>query len=306
MVVWNGLRANKGLGMMAAISPQAAAIESKGIRRNAERTMTGTRQTALISTVLAGLIAASPYAASQTVPLPTPGPQPRSGAVPPPPSSVPDARPGAQQQTAPSWLPSFLGGAPSAPPAARTTTTFDARQRGLVDKVSGYLSRVHIMSGTFAQIGADGRRSSGHFYIQKPGRVRFEYDPPSPIDIIANGRDVVVRDRRLATQDLYPLSQTPLRFLLQDRIDLMRDTNVTAVTADELFISIVVEEKQTLIGTSRLMMMFDARSLELRQWVVTDPQGFDTTIAVSNLDSTRRPDPSMFTIDYTDYRRDRN
>jgi outer membrane lipoprotein-sorting protein len=267
--------------------------------------MTGTRQSLLISTVLAGLIAASPVAA-QNVPLPTPAPQPRSGSVPPPPSSVPESRPGGQpSQSGPSWLPSFLGGAPSAPPTARTTVTFDARQRGVVDKVSGYLSKVHVMSGTFTQIGADGRRSSGNFVIQKPGKVRFEYDPPSPIDIVANGRDVVVRDRRLATQDLYPLSQTPLRFLLQDRIDLMRDTNVTSVTADETFISIVVEEKQALIGTSRLMMMFDARSLELRQWVVTDPQGFDTTIAVSNLDSTRRPDPNLFTIDYTDYRRDR-
>ena len=179
---------------------------------------------------------------------------------------------------------------------------FNAQQKALVDKVSGYLSRVHTMTGSFAQIGADGRRASGTFYVQKPGKVRFEYDPPSPIDIIADGSSVVVRDRRLATQDLYPLSQTPLRFLLADKIDLLRDTHVTAVTADDLFLSIVVEEKQALIGTSRLMMMFDAKNLELRQWVVTDPQGFDTTIAVSNLDSNRRPDPNLFKIDYTDYR----
>jgi len=272
--------------------------------------MTGSRQTALISTVLAGLIVVAAPAAAQQVPLPTPGPQPRSGSVPPPPSSVPSARPGAQaQQPAPapsggvrSWLPSILGGTPSAPPKERTTVEFNAQQKALVDKVSGYLSRVHTMTGSFAQIGADGRRASGTFYVQKPGKVRFEYDPPSPIDIIADGSSVVVRDRRLATQDLYPLSQTPLRFLLADKIDLLRDTHVTAVTADDLFLSIVVEEKQALIGTSRLMMMFDAKNLELRQWVVTDPQGFDTTIAVSNLDSNRRPDPNLFKIDYTDYR----
>ena len=271
--------------------------------------MTGSRQTALISTVLAGLMLVAVPAAAQQVPLPAPGPQPRSGSVPPPPASVPSARPGAQAQPAapsgPSWLPSFLGGAPSAPPSARSTVNFTAQQRALVDKVSAYLSRVHVMSAQFAQIGADGRRSSGTFYVQKPGKVRFEYDPPSPIDIIADGSSVVVRDRRLSTQDLYPLSQTPLRFLLADKIDLLRDTHVTSVTSDELFVSIVVEEKQALIGTSRLMMMFDAKSLELRQWVVTDPQGFDTTIAVSNLDSNRRPDPNLFRIDYTDYRRDR-
>jgi outer membrane lipoprotein-sorting protein len=271
--------------------------------------MAGRRQIAFISSVLAGLMVAAPGVAQQ-VPLPTPGPQPRSGQVPPPPASVPSARPGAQEQSATpggvrSWLPSFLGGTPSTPPPARAPVNFTQQQRQLVDRVSSYLSRVHVMSGSFAQIAADGRRSSGTFYVQKPGKVRFEYDPPSPIDIIADGSSVVVRDRKLATQDLYPLSQTPLRFLLADKIDLLRDTHVTSVTADELFVSIVVEEKQALIGTSRLMMMFDAKNLELRQWVVTDPQGFDTTIAVSNLDSNRRPDPALFRIDYTDYRRDR-
>ena len=274
--------------------------------------MAGRSQTVFISSLIAGVIAAATLVGAEPVPLPTPGPQPRSGAVPPPPAAIPSTPPAAQAQqsapsSGPSWLPSIFGGGQKHQQAPATTNiaAFDAKQRGLVDKVSAYLSRVHVMSGTFSQIGADGRRAGGQFYIQKPGKVRFEYDPPSPIDIIADGRSVVVRDRRLATQDLYPLSQTPLRFLLSDKIDLLRDTNVTNVMADELFISIVVEEKQVLVGTSKLMMMFDAKDLELRQWVVTDPQGYDTTVAVSNLDSSRRPDPSMFTIDYTDYRRDR-
>jgi len=188
-------------------------------------------------------------------------------------------------------------------PASPTLNATDPR--ALLDRISAALSKIQTLVGNFVQVGPDGKRTEGQFFIQKPGKVRFEYDPPSPIDIIADGASVVVRDRRLATQDLFPLSQTPLRFLLADKIDLMRDTHVTAVTSDELFVSIVVEEKQALIGTSRLMMMFDAKSLELRQWVVTDPQGFDTTIAVSNLDSNRRPDPNLFRIDYTDYRRDR-
>jgi outer membrane lipoprotein-sorting protein len=161
------------------------------------------------------------------------------------------------------------------------------------------------MSGDFIQVGPDGRRTKGQFYIQKPGKVRFEYDPPTPIDIVADGSSVVVRDRNLATQDLYPLSQTPLRFLLADRINLLRDTNVVGVTADELYVTVVVEEKQTLVGTSRLMMMFGAKDYQLKQWVVTDPQGYDTTVAVSNIDSSRRPDPNLFKIDYTDYSRDR-
>jgi outer membrane lipoprotein-sorting protein len=131
--------------------------------------------------------------------------------------------------------------------------------------------------------------------------VRFEYDDPSPIELIADGTSVVVRDRNLATQDVYPLSQTPLRFLLADKVDLTRDTNLVAVYADDVFVTVVVEEKNALVGTSRLMIMFDAKSMQLKQWTVTDPQGFDTTVAVYDLDASKRPDPGMFKIDFTRY-----
>ena len=121
--------------------------------------------------------------------------------------------------------------------------------------------------------------------------MRFEYDDPSPIELIADGQSVVVRDRRLATQDVYPLSQTPLRFLLADHVDLMKDTNLVAVYADDVFVTVVVEEKNGMVGTSRLMIMFSAKDMQLKQWTVTDPQGYDTTVAVYNLDTSKRPDP---------------
>ncbi|HXW48881.1 MAG TPA: outer membrane lipoprotein carrier protein LolA [Xanthobacteraceae bacterium] len=177
-------------------------------------------------------------------------------------------------------------------------SNFDAKQRSLLDRISMYLSSVQTMEGNFVQVGPDGGRTEGNFYIQKPGRVRFAYNPPSPIDIIADGSSVVVRDRKLATQDLYPLSQTPLRYLLADRIDLLRDTDVVSVSSDETFATVVIEQKQALIGTARLMLMFDAKDLTLKQWTVTDPQGFDTTVAVYNLDSTIKPDPNLFVINY--------
>jgi outer membrane lipoprotein-sorting protein len=148
------------------------------------------------------------------------------------------------------------------------------------------------------QVGPDGSRTEGQLYLQKPGRVRFEYTPPSPIELIADGQSVVVRDRKLATQDLYPLSQTPLRFLLADRVNLLKDTNVVAVYSDDVFDTVVIEEKQTIGGTHRLMIMFAANDLTLRQWTVTDPQGFDTTVAVYNLDTGKKPDPALFKINY--------
>ena len=168
-----------------------------------------------------------------------------------------------------------------------TTTAFDANQRALIDRVNVYLMSVQTLVGDFVQVGPDGRRSEGKIYLQKPGRIRFEYNPPSPIELVADGYSLVVRDRKLETQDLYPLSQTPLRFLLADRIDLLKETNVVAVSADDTFVSLQIEEKQTLGGTHKVLLMFSVKDMQLKQWTITDPQGYDTTVALYNLDPTQ-------------------
>jgi outer membrane lipoprotein-sorting protein len=210
---------------------------------------------------------------------------PKTGLTPPPDSS---AAPETSRPTG--FFPFSFDRSPS--------TSFDAKQRGIADKVSHYLSSVQSMVGNFVQVGPDGRKTEGTFYIQKPGRVRFAYNPPTPIDIISDGSSVVVRDRNLATQDLYPLSQTPLRYLLADHIDLLRDTDVVAVSADDTFITVTIVEKQLVVGTSRLVIMFDSKTVLLKQWTVTDPQGYDTTVAVYNIDVTKKPDPDLFKINY--------
>jgi outer membrane lipoprotein-sorting protein len=158
---------------------------------------------------------------------------------------------------------------------------------------------MHQMHGHFVQVAPDGSQTHGEFYVQKPGRVRFEFDSPSPIEIIADGKSLVVLDRKLGTQDVYPLSQTPLRFLLAVRIDLLRETKAVAVRSDDVYATVVVEETQPLIGTSRLTMVLGAKDYQLKQWTVTDPQGYNTTIAISNLDSSKRPDAGLFRIEYT-------
>jgi len=189
--------------------------------------------------------------------------------------------------------PSVQRPAPVADDAAPRATNPEA----MVERVSAYLSNMRTLVGDFVQVGPDGRRTEGQFYVQKPGKVRFEYSPPSRVDVIADGQSVVVRDRKRATQDLYPLSQTPLRFLVADRVDLGRDTNLVSVGADEQFVTVVIEEQQ-LVGTNRLMLKFGAKDFKLRQWTVTDPQGYDTTVAVYNLDAGKKLDPALFQINY--------
>jgi outer membrane lipoprotein-sorting protein len=271
---------------------------------------------ALLSGLVLGVSAGLSPTLAQAVPLPVPAPQPKSYERPQAPRPPQQIAPNAQQQQAPapqqprqveqpqqqqqsSGFPSIFPKPPNIFGGSGSTTAFDAKQRALADRVSAYLSSVRQLQGKFVQVGPDGSKSEGEFFLQKPGKVRFDYNPPNPIEMIADGQSVVVRDRKLATQDLYPLSQTPLRFLLADRIDLMRDTNLIGVYADDVFVTVVIEERQIIAGTHRVMMMFGAQDYQLRQWTVTDPQGYDTTVAVYNLDTRTQPDPNMFRIDYT-------
>jgi outer membrane lipoprotein-sorting protein len=258
--------------------------------------MAGRNLVVLVAAVCA--MCAITSALAESVPLPTPAPLPKTGGAPSPATSpAPPAQPapstsGQSGGFFPFTLPFGKGSAPS------KATAFDEKQRNLLDRISLYLSSVQTLVGSFVQIGPDGARTTGTFYIQKPGKVRFAYNPPSPIDVVADGSYVVVRNRDLDTQDLWRLSQTPLRYLLAEHIDLLRDTDIISVSTDDKFATVVIEENQVMVGTSRLMLMFDAKDLTLRQWTVTDPQGLNTTVAVFNLDPTKKPDPNMFVINY--------
>jgi outer membrane lipoprotein-sorting protein len=245
---------------------------------------------------LAAILSACVLSMFATSAIPQSGPLQLSPtpAVPGQPAPRRDTRPpAAAQPSAPSFIVPSPFTARSSQPGG-----FDANQRALIDRVSLYLSTIQTLVGDFVQVGPDGSRSEGQLYMLKPGKIHFAYNPPSVIEVVADGSSVVVRDRRLATQDLYPLAQTPLRFLLAERIDLLRDTTVVSVSADDVFVTIVIEEKHQIVGTSRLMLMFGAKDLQLRQWTVTDPQGYDTTVAVYNLDTSKRPPDSMFRINY--------
>jgi outer membrane lipoprotein-sorting protein len=223
-------------------------------------------------------------------------------AVVPMPPLPPLPKEGAQGVTSTVATPRTVAAAPKGAPMPTNpgrAAPFDPAQRSTVERINAYFNSIHTLVGNFVQVGPDGRKSEGDFYLQKPGKVRFDYDPPSPIELISDGNAIVVRDRKLATQDLYPLSQTPLRFLLSERLDLTKDSNVVGVFQDDIFITVVMEEKHAVVGTYRLRIMFGAKDTQLKQWTVTDPQGFDTTVAVYNLDSTKKPDPSLFRLPET-------
>lgn len=167
-----------------------------------------------------------------------------------------------------------------------------------VERLNAYFNGFSTLQGDFIQFAADGRRFEGKLYIQRPGKMRFEYRPPVTMEVVADGTSVAIRDRKLATQDLYSIGQTPLKFLLKEQMNLEKDTTVTGVSTKGDILSLKLEDRSTLGGTSKITLNFDLAANALRQWVVIDPQGYETSVSVYNLDTQRRPDQKNFVINY--------
>ena len=165
-----------------------------------------------------------------------------------------------------------------------------------IRRANGFLSSASTMVGDFVQTGADGRRSEGKIYVQKPGKLRFEYAAPAAIEVISDGSSVAVNDRRLKTQQTYSIGQTPLKFLLQDKIDLKSDTQILNVLNSPEATMILLDDRTTFGGTSRIRLIFDPATFELRQWQVRDPQGYETLVTLYNIDLKQAPDPQLFKI----------
>ena len=168
--------------------------------------------------------------------------------------------------------------------------------REIIEKVNAALNAVPFMSADFTQVGANGKRLSGSLTVLKPGRLRFEYDPPATVNIVADGNQVAITDKKLKTQDLYQIGQTPLKFILKPGLDLARDTAVTGIEREKDRLTINLEDKSTFGGTSKIALMFDPATLALRQWVVVDPQGYETLVRLENIDTKTRPENDFFVI----------
>ena len=244
---------------------------------------------AIIIAIIVGIAgdAGAEAAVRDPVPLPRPNPLVTASA--------------AQQATQqPTGLGRLFGKKPADPsPASRPPPT---RQSALAN-ISAYFNSFRTMEGEFIQIGPRGEQSEGVFFLSKPGKIRFHYKPPVQLDVISDGRSVAIRDNKARTQDLYPLSKTPLRYLLDDKIDLTSSKTVDEVVEEADLISLIIVEKSALVK-GKLTLIFDRQSYELRQWIVTDAQGLNTSVAIFNTATGKPADLGLFRISVSPAGRD--
>lgn len=170
-----------------------------------------------------------------------------------------------------------------------------ATEIAAVQRVSAYFNQLRNLQGEFVQSGPGKYLASGKFYLSKPGKLRFEYTPPNPILVVADGVYVIVKDRKLETADHYPIGMTPLKFVLADKIDLINETKIIHVYQDPQTLSVTLEDKSVLVP-GRLTLQFDNKKMELTQWVIIDGQGQRTTIAMRNIVKGVKADPGLFKV----------
>jgi outer membrane lipoprotein-sorting protein len=156
-----------------------------------------------------------------------------------------------------------------------------AEQGAVITAVGRAVNAITRLQGRFTQTNPDGTTVGGRFWLQRPGKVRFEYDAPSPLLLISDGTNVVLQDRRLRTTDRYPLRQTPLYFLLKANVDLARDVIVTGVErrGGNDFLAMRDRRRE---ADGELIVSFDQTTNALEEWTIRDRQGRSTRVRLIN------------------------
>ena len=176
--------------------------------------------------------------------------------------------------------------------AAPARAALSPEDKALVDKAAAYLEGLDQDKGRFTQTDPHGVVSEGELYLKRPGKIRFEYDPPSRLRVVSDGKRVIVEDPRLQTVNRYPLSATPLSVFLANHIRLDKGVVVDQVIRTAYGFEIVAHQGKLRDGT--LAMVFASSPMRLMEWTVQDAQGGRTRVQVADFGPTHGLSDALF------------
>ena len=179
--------------------------------------------------------------------------------------------------------------------AQAATPLIGDEQIKAVERINAYFNNITNLQGSFEQVDATNKRSTGRFYVQRPGKIRFDYAPPSGPRIVADGRFLAIEDADLRTVEKYPIQSTPFRLLLTEAVDLGRDSRIIGVESQEGSLAISLEDKSGDAAGSIRLMFESGSELQLKQWMITDAQGLTTRVTVNDIVSGRKVAADFFT-----------
>lgn len=179
--------------------------------------------------------------------------------------------------------------------AAPAPAALNAEQKALLDKATAYVQGLGSAKGRFVQTDARGTRTQGTFYLQRPGKARFAYDPPAGLLVVSNGNNVNIWDSRLKTYESYPLSKTPLNLLLARQVRLDRGVVITDVRRLADGFTIVAQDaKRQALG--KIALDFSDGPIGLMGWTVTDIKGGQIRVRLTDFGETSGLDPKLFVL----------
>lgn len=169
-----------------------------------------------------------------------------------------------------------------------------AQDKVPLSAISKYLNGMKTAQSTFTQYNDDGSRSTGTLYVKRPGRMRFEYDPPNKAVVMAGGGTVVVHDPKSnQPAENYPLKRTPLSIILARNVDLDRANMVVGHSFDGKSTVVRAQDPENP-GTGHIDLMFSGSPVKLTQWIITDGQGGRTAVVLNNLNTVGSLSDSLF------------
>ena len=179
--------------------------------------------------------------------------------------------------------------------AAPAPAALNAEQKALLDKATAYVQGLGSAKGRFVQTDARGTRTQGTFYLQRPGKARFAYDPPAGLLVVSNGNNVNIWDSRLKTYESYPLSKTPLNLLLAREVRLDRGVVITDIRPLADGFTIVAQDaKRQALG--KIALDFSDGPIGLMGWTVTDIKGGQIRVRLTDFGETSGLDPKLFVL----------
>jgi outer membrane lipoprotein-sorting protein len=229
---------------------------------------------------------------SKTTPSnPPPAQAPAAQTLPSQPAPAVAAKPTSPVGSGPSWQ----TGTSQPPQGAQAVPPAIENDAEVVKKVNDYFNKLTDLQGIFLQTDPDGRQKKGRFYFQRPGKVRFDYTQPASLRIVSDGRYLAIEDERANTSERYPLDVTPFRLLLSEKVDLATDAKILGVEQGPDVTVLTVEDKAS-DNSGRIRLFFGTADMGLREWIITDAQGLDTRIQVSDVLPNKKVAENLFII----------
>ncbi len=171
-----------------------------------------------------------------------------------------------------------------------------AAERIPLSEISDYLNSLSTVESDFTQVNSDGTISTGKIYIRRPGRIRFEYAPPDRSLVIAGSQTVAIFDAKSnQAPEQYPLKRTPLNLILSDKVDLGRASMVVGHTDDGTSTRVLAQDPEAP-EQGTIELVFTANPVELRQWIITDDLGAQTTVILGEMKKGGQLSARLFDI----------